>query len=145
MRPIEEIGKGSTKIYGKWFVKNSKEQCYTNSSKKVTYFKSTYPHLYYGRGYVQLTWFDNYLKMGDLLVDNQIIDDPKLFINDPSKAMDPTYATYILVLGMVNGLFTGVPLNKYINSERCDFVNARKVVNGLDKADLIASYAKSFI
>jgi hypothetical protein len=43
---------------------------------------------------------------------------------------------------MRRGLFTGVKLATFINAEKCDYVNARKIINGLDKAELIAGYAE---
>lgn len=88
---------------------------------------------YYGRGYVQLTHKRNYQKMSNFLgVD---------LVNNPSLALDPKYAAKILVYGMLNGMFTRHPLSSYINSTKIDFYNARKVVNGLDKAPKIALYA----
>jgi hypothetical protein len=45
---------------------------------------------------------------------------------------------------MTKGLFTGKKLNDYINNTKTDYVNARKIINGLDRANLIASYAKVF-
>ena len=35
-------------------------------------------------------------------------------------------------------------MNDYINDEKIDYVNCRRVVNILDQADLIAAYAKKF-
>lgn len=44
----------------------------------------------------------------------------------------------------MNTLFTGVGLPRYIRGSRCDYVNARRIVNGTDRASLIAGYAKEF-
>ena len=46
--------------------------------------------------------------------------------------------------GSINGWFTGVGLPQYFDADTEDPVNARKVINGLDKADLIAGYYRSF-
>jgi putative chitinase len=46
---------------------------------------------------------------------------------------------------MTQGLFTGVNLSRYFNDQREDYVSARKIINGTDKADLIALYAKKFL
>ena len=54
-------------------------------------------------------------------------------------------AVKILVDGMINGIFTGRKLSNYITDVSKDFFNARKIINGLDKAELIASYAEKFI
>jgi len=91
---------------------------------------------YRGRGYVMITGFANYAKASKKLnVD---------FINYPDQALDPTQAANILVKGCVEGWFTGKKLSDYINKSKTDYVNARRVVNDLDKASLIADYAVFF-
>jgi hypothetical protein len=90
---------------------------------------------YYGRGFVQLTHEKNYLKMSEFLgVD---------LVKNPSLALEPNNAAKILVYGMMNGRFTRKPLGDYINTNTIDFYNARKTVNGLDRAEKIALYAQS--
>jgi len=61
MLPIEEYGQGKNRTYGTWY-RNSKDQLYSfkDGSKTTAYLSDDYPHLYYGRGYVQLTWYFNY-------------------------------------------------------------------------------------
>lgn len=109
MTPIREFGQGKGKKYGT---------------------------TYYGRGFVQLTWKDNYQKMGDLLgVD---------LVSNPDKALDWEIATKVMFEGMIRGLFTGVGLSKYFAGEDSDWRNARKIINGLDRADKIAHYARAF-
>jgi hypothetical protein len=44
----------------------------------------------------------------------------------------------------MEGSFTGVKLANYFSSDKDDWVNARRIINGLDKANLIAAYAKSY-
>src|SRR5690606_34845086 len=62
---------------------------------------------FYGRGFVQLTWQNNYRKMSEFLgVD---------LVSNPDLALKPEYATKILVYGMVNGSFTGKKLSDYIS------------------------------
>lgn len=93
-----------------------------------------YPH--FGRGYVQLTWERNYVKAGKALrVD---------FIKNPNLVMRPDYSFQILTRGMFEGWFTGKKLSTYIHGATCDYVNARKIINGTDKAGLIAGYARLF-
>jgi putative chitinase len=114
--PIAEYGKGKGKPYGE--------------PDKLT------GQTYYGRGYVQLTWKDNYLTLGKLLdVD---------LVNNPDLAMQPNIAYGIMSWGMRKGLFTGVGLPKYINDSGCDYARARKIINGIDCADKIAGYAIKF-
>ena len=61
-------------------------------------------------------------------------------LKDFNLAMQPTIAAQILVRGCCEGWFTGKKLSDYLP----DYVQARRVVNGLDKAALIAGYARSF-
>lgn len=91
---------------------------------------------YAGRGFVQLTWKNNYRFAGQKLgVD---------LVARPDDAMKPDIAARILVVGMDEGWFTGFNLDRYIDGDRCDWKNARRIVNGTDKADLIAGYARDF-
>lgn len=91
---------------------------------------------YRGRGYVQITWKNNYKKLGDALgVD---------LVNNPDKALEPVTAYKIMSYGMRNGTFTGKDLSRYISKDQADYTNARKIINGLDKADLIKGYAEKF-
>lgn len=97
--------------------------------------KPYYP--YYGRGYVQLTWEDNYRRMGqklgiDLLGDNK------------EKALDPEIAAAVMYIGMRDGDFTGKKLSSYFSSSIDDPVNARRIINGTDKASTIAGYHTKF-
>ena len=51
---------------------------------------------------------------------------------------------FTLSFGMRNGTFTGKKLAGTINAKGCDYKQSRKIINGLDKADLIAGYATNF-
>jgi putative chitinase len=96
--------------------------------------KKYYP--YYGRGLVQLTWDYNYKKLGKQLnVD---------LINNPDLALQLKYAIPIMFDGMQQGIFTGKKLADYFNKTKEDWVNARRIINGLDKANSIAQYAKRY-
>lgn len=111
----------------------SKEEYYGSNNAHKKYWKTGY----HGRGLVQLTWRRNYEKMSKLLgVD---------FVNYPDRVLLPQYASRILVQGMMGGLFTRRKLSEFINMRGADFYNARKVVNGLDKASKIAFAAKSLL
>lgn len=106
-----------------------------NSEKgSVAYFaRKKYGHQWRGRGYVHLTWYDNYVKFRDLIgVD---------IVSDPDKALDQETAWKIMLVGMVKGLFTGVGLEKYFNDEVTRWSAARAIINGTDCADKIAGYA----
>jgi putative chitinase len=91
---------------------------------------------YFGRGYVQLTHAANYQKASDKLG----ID----LITKPERALDPGTSARILVVGMMEGWFTGKKLGDYVG-DGVDFENARRIVNGTDKAAHIAMLANSFL
>lgn len=137
MLPIEEYGKGKGRVYGTWY-KNSKDQMYSfkDGSKTTAYLYDDFPHLYYGRGYVQLTWFSNYDKASNNLGYD--------FTQNPNLVMKKEYAVKILITGMKEGWFTGKRLNHYIDQSKKDYVNARRIINGTDKAQNIANEASIF-
>lgn len=90
--------------------------------------KKYYP--YFGRGFVQLTWKANYKKYG--------------IADHPEKALEPDLAAYILIDGMVNGVFTGKKLSDYFSKKINDPVGARRIVNGTDRAGQIAVFHAHF-
>lgn len=101
-----------------------------------TYLRSKPYYPFVGMGYVQLTWERNFKKASDKLgVD---------FVKNPRLLLDPKYAAPVLVIGMAEGWFTGKSLSNYITLSASDFVGARRIINGTDKADLIAGYAKQY-
>lgn len=129
--PIEEYGKGRGKKYGK-----------AVNGKK-----------YYGRGYVQLTWDYNYEKATKTLLAlrPEVVSEFEASSSDrfdllqhPEQAMDPKIAAAILVLGSQQGWFTGKKLSDYINDNQCDYINARRIINGTDRAKDIATAAQKF-
>ncbi|WP_372381833.1 XVIPCD domain-containing protein [Xanthomonas sp. NCPPB 1068] len=80
---------------------------------------------FYGRGYVHLTHDYNYAKFDKLLGLNGEM------VRNPDMAKQPEIAAKVLVVGMRDGLFTGKPLDRYIDSDSHDVYNARRVVNGV--------------
>lgn len=89
-----------------------------------------------GRGYVQLTGRRNYTRMASLTgVD---------LVSDPDLALDSKVAALIMFQGMKDGLFTGVGLPKYFNPTTDDWVNARRIINGTDRAGMIAGLGQAF-
>ncbi len=91
---------------------------------------------YYGRGFVQITWKGNYAAFQKLL------NIP--LVANPDLALQTNISADIAVIGMKDGVFTGKKLNDYFNSQTCDWVNARKIINGTDRAQLVATYAQHF-
>lgn len=97
---------------------------------------------YYGRGFVQITWEDNYRKMGDFL--------GIPLVQNPDLALQPDVAAKIIVAGMMRGMFTGKSLPMYINADGADYYNARRTVGaimvaGTDTAALIEGYTKTIL
>lgn len=90
-----------------------------------------------GRGFVQLTGRRNYTDWDRRLGNVGLIRNPEL-----CQGLDA--ATRILVEGSILGTFTGKKLEHYFNATTADWRGARRIINGLDKADLIAGHAKQF-
>lgn len=89
-----------------------------------------------GRGFVQLTHRRNYEAMSALTG----ID----LVSKPERAMEMDVAVSILIGGMRQGSFTGHRLGDHFSSGRRDWTGARKIINGTDRAELVAGYAKAF-
>lgn len=116
MQPIEEYGKGRGHPYG--------------VPDRIT------GKVYDGRGYVQLTWKRNY----ELASQKIGVD----FVNNPDLVMQPEHAIVILFKGMLEGWFTGKKLSDFQHQGLHDYFNARRIINGTDRALLIEGYAISF-
>ena len=133
MQAIAEYGKGRDYDYGRQLKMGG------GKGKRIPY---TLPkQLYYGRGLVQLTWYENYQLFSRLLG----ID----LLNNPDQALQLDVAVKIMFEGMMKasssfGDFTGRCLEQYFNHDTEDWVNARKIINGLDCAAAIAGHAKTF-
>ncbi|MEH7876949.1 hypothetical protein V7799_04470 [Rhizobium laguerreae] len=117
MQPIAEYGKGNGKPYGK---------------------KGKYGQAQYGRGLVQLTWDRNYER-----ADKELGLKGALLKNF-DLAMTMKVAVAIMFSGMVEGWFTGKKLSQYLSGSKKDYIGARRIINGTDKAAQIAEYARSF-
>lgn len=94
---------------------------------------------YYGRGYVQLTWNDNYSKYAGITG----LD----LVGEPDQAMQPEVALTILVDGFKYGRFTGYKLEDFVNSNETDYdsyCSSRQCINGQDQASRIAEIAKDW-
>lgn len=93
-----------------------------------------------GRGYVQLTGRANYARA------ERELGVPLLA--QPERALDPDVAAAVLRDGMREGWFTGVRFDAFLPSagqaSRGQFVAARRIVNGQDRADDIALYALGY-
>lgn len=136
MEPIKE--RGGTAYFTKMYDVNGNRPAL---AKKMGNTKPGDGAKFCGRGYVQLTWRVNYQKMGELIgVDLE---------NNPDLAMRPDVAAKVMVEGMTKGAsnvgdFTGVSLEKYFSGSTEDWMNARRIINGMDCAADIAGYGKKF-
>ena len=101
--------------------------------------KPYYP--YFGRGFVQLTWEENYRNAGIAL---SLIDERDL-VEHPDMALDSLIATRVLFRGMAEGWFTQRKLGEYFNDDTDDPLNARQIINGNDDDELIRGYHNTFL
>jgi len=108
----------------------------TPIGKRLGNVAATDGYTFRGRGYVQITGRANYEKLGIAIKHN--------LISDPDVALYPLISYKIMSVGMRKGLFTGKSLEHYIKDDKCDYKNARRIINGLDQADYIAHLAIKF-
>lgn len=114
---------------------------------KLSWVKTPYWHRdadgksWLGRGLVQLTHKKNYQAMSDILgVD---------LVDQPSYALNDEIAVEIMIEGMTRGVslkgdFTGKSLEDYFNATTEDWTNARRIINGVESAALVAGYGRKF-
>jgi putative chitinase len=112
-------------IYGGTFGKNNLGNIQPNDG-----------YAFRGRGLVQLTGRRLYGIAGPLIGAD--------LISNPDAACDLQDAAKIMAVGMRDGIFTNKKLSDYFNSSTSDWVNARRIINGTDRASDIAAYARKF-
>lgn len=101
-----------------------------------------YGHVYYGRGYPQLTWLENYEKCSkEAGVD---------LVKNPDAMLDPRISARVLICGIMDGRWNGQGkgLDFYEGADDylddAEAIQARRTVNVQDKARLIAGYHRKF-
>lgn len=110
--------------------------------KTAYWLKDKLGRSWLGRGLVQLTHYENYLKAGTALgVD---------LVKNPDLALEMDIAVRIMFEGMEEGWFAGDKLgrhkfDRYFNATVDDPEGARRIINGTDKAKLIAGFYKNFL
>lgn len=138
MWPIEEYGKGKGMAYGNEDPPGS-------------------GNVFYGRGFVQLTWADNYERATSEL---ELEDENDLYMH-PEKALDPAIAADVMFYGMIEGWFRSDSkgphtLPRYFNDQIADPYLAREIINGdkhivpkwsggISIGNLIADYYHDFL
>jgi hypothetical protein len=139
MWPVEEYGMGEGQPYG---VKDPETG-----------------QTYYGRGYVQLTWRDNYAKASKAMGFAPKSEND--FEWDAANALDPFLAGHVMFRGMIEGWFRSDSQGKqnllrYFNDMTDDPYGAREIINGDKKTvpswsngvsigNLIAGYHRNFL
>jgi hypothetical protein len=131
IRPIHE--RGGSKYFFDMYDRDGKRP---KGAKRLGNTEKGDGVRFHGRGYVQLTGRGNYGRAGKL------VDSDLLANADPP--LDPAIAGKTLFAGMETGLFTSKKFGDYFNKSKEDWINARRIINGLDCAPQIADYGKRF-
>lgn len=129
--PIPEYGRGHGKPYAKI---------------------GKHGHSQYGRGLVQLTWDENYEWADRALARAGMIMAGDL-LRKFDLALDPKIASFILIKGMEEGAFCKDSkgrhdLKRHLPNEvgtLDQFITARRIINGTDRANAIAIIAQQFM
>lgn len=125
MRPIREIG--SDKYFEKKY----------GMRKDLGNVQKGDGARFCGRGYVQVTGRRNYELFERLL--------GLPLAHNPDLALEHDTAMRIMMLGFRDGLFTGKKLSDYIRPGKSEFISARRCINGMDRAALIAGLAGGYL
>lgn len=94
------------------------------------YLRSKKYYPWVGEGLVQVTWEENHRKFG---------------ATKPGQLLTWPIALKALFDGMNKGMFTGKKLSDYFSATVDDPRNARRIINGMDRADLLAGYHAKFL
>jgi hypothetical protein len=124
MQPVRECGRGYGHPYGRP--------------------TGPYKQVYYGRGYVQMTWLNpNYQRADNALRADGTLKPGESLVKDPDLALRPDLAARIMRRGMLEGWF-GPPIGDFFTATKTDFFNARRNINVLDHAADLAHAAVVF-
>jgi len=147
MQPIREGARRYGPDYSDASAKRAVASIHAKGIIKTNYALPSGPYRqsYYGRGLVQITWYDNYLKFERLL--------KKPLTANPDLALEWDIALDILFLGMRDGMFRRGKSLSMIETV-ADYKAAREIVNGdshktwggKDRIDdRMAGYARTFL
>jgi hypothetical protein len=102
---------------------------------------------WYGRGYVQLTWDTNYKRADDELGLGGTL------IKNLDRALELPIAAQVMRRGMEEGWFAADSKGRHTLKRHlpagglataAQFKEARRIINGVDRADMVARYALQF-
>lgn len=124
MKPVVEAGMGRGHPYGQPHEKTGK--------------------VYAGRGLVQITWHGNYAHATEQINSRDLVGRQVDLVNNPEQALEPDISATILFYGCAEGWFTNHKLSDFFNDQETDWLNARKIVNAMDRAREIAGDARDF-
>jgi putative chitinase len=122
----------------KWETDHTMQPIVEGGSQKYLRSKKYWP--WTGRGFVQLTWKRNYDAFRAPVLKLFGVD----IIENADNALLLGPASYIMFEGMLLGKFTGKKLSDYFSAAKTDWLNARRIINGTDRAAEIAQIAKLF-
>lgn len=122
----------------KWETDHTMQPIVEAGSVKYLRSKKYWPWI--GRGFVQLTWKRNYDAFRAPVLALFKVD----IVEDPDNALLLGPASYIMFEGMTKGTFTSKKLSDYFSATKTDWLNARRIINGTDRAAEIAQIAKLF-
>lgn len=107
--------------------------------------KGEYGNCYYGRGHVMLTHPENYQKGEDILRDKYGHPSHEIY-QYPEKMLEDEPSALILFDGSIYGWFTGASLQQFFNKAKGieNPYDARTVINGHDKAEMIEGFYWAF-
>lgn len=137
MQPVKEIG-GPTYYTRMYDIRGNRP----DKARELGNLQPGDGALFAGRGYPQMTGRKNYgradreLGLGGALVTN------------PDLAMRPDIAASIMRRGMEEGWFTGRRFSSFLpnngSATQAAFKEARRIINGQDRAADVAGYALEF-
>ena len=145
MQPVEENLNYSAKrlleVFPKYFQSAEEAASYAGKPEKIANHvyanrlgnddeKSGDGWRYRGRGLVQITGKANYAKFK--------------IAGTPDDALDFDIALTMLFEGMFKGVYTGYALKDFFDGRKEEWVEARQIINGFDRAQDIADYARHY-
>ncbi len=129
---------------------------FKNIKEKWWEDKRYWKNWFYGRWFVQLTHKGNYRNFTKIIENSwlnfkdnnwNVLTKEKLdLIQNPDTITNSNdLAAFILIYWMKNWSFTWKKLSDFINDEKTDFYNARKIVNWKDKAAIFEKEATEYL